>query len=367
MWSRLEALLPSLGITRVGNITGLDVLGIPVWAAYRPSSRSMVAALGKAMTDTGAKVSAVMEAAETFCAERITLPLIHGTTEDLGHKFPLCSINGLPLVEEPAPPGTPCFWIEGQDIGNRNAPCWVPYEMVHTRYTPGARPYFPNFVATTRGLAAGATRTEAICHAVMELIEGEANAYAYIMPDEDWNLRQLDLATIDDPVSLGILQACERAGLVALVLDSTTGLGVPSYLATIIDAQDDGWRVIPAARGMGCHPSRNIALQRALLEAVQSRLAQISGAREDLTRKVYARGQDPELRDTLRRLAKQGTRHFHETRTREWKNAEDDLRWAIDLLALFRLPQVIVVDVNGDFPFPVVRVVIPWLTAEVLA
>jgi YcaO-like protein with predicted kinase domain len=367
MWARLEPWLTDMGITRVGNITGLDVLGIPVWAVYRPMSRSLVVSLGKGLSDADAKVSAVMECAETYCSERITAPLIHGNVADLGGKYPLVALNSLPQVEEPAPLDSPIYWIEGRDIAARGASVWVPYEMVHTRFTPAARQYFPSFVATTRGLAAGATIVEATCHALLELIEGSSNAAAYEMPNEEWIPRQLDLSTVDDPACRVVLDALERAGIVAMVVDATTALDVASFMATIVDAQDDGWRVVPAARGMGCHPSRGIALLRALLEAVQSRMAQVSGAREDLSRVVYSRGQDPVVRDTIRSMAKQATRPFQDIRTREFKSAEDDLNWAIDMLALHRMPQIIVVHVSGDFPFPVVRVIVPWLRAEVLA
>ena len=367
VWERLERVLPDIGITRVGNLTGLDTVGIPVWAVYRPGSRSMAVSLGKALTDTGAKISAVMESIETYCGERIAEPLLHGNVADLGGRYPLMALEGLPRVPGAMPLSYPIYWIQGRDVGNGGIPCWVPYEMVHTRYMPAARPYFPQFVATTRGLAAGSTRIEAVCHAVLELIEGDANAKAYELPDEEWEARTLDLDTVDDPDCLGILERCRDAGLTMLALDSTTPMGIASFLAVVLD-RDDGWRVVPAARGMGCHPSRAVALQRALLEAVQSRAALISGAREDLTPKIYRDGQDPRMRDAVRELAKRGAHRWEDVPTREWKTIEDDLHWVMDTLTLWRMPQVIVVDVDPDgFPFPVVRVIIPWLRAEVVA
>jgi ribosomal protein S12 methylthiotransferase accessory factor YcaO len=36
---RVRPLLPALGITRIANVTGLDMVGIPVAAACRPNAR----------------------------------------------------------------------------------------------------------------------------------------------------------------------------------------------------------------------------------------------------------------------------------------------------------------------------------------
>ena len=56
----LEKFLPlrrEMGITRLANVTGLDVLGIPVYMACRPLSRSIAVSQGKGMTSEEAKVS----------------------------------------------------------------------------------------------------------------------------------------------------------------------------------------------------------------------------------------------------------------------------------------------------------------------
>src|SRR3954469_14776054 len=62
--SRLSAYLPGHGITRVGNVTGLDRLGIPVYMAMRPNSRSLSVSQGKGLSHDAAWVSAVMESLE---------------------------------------------------------------------------------------------------------------------------------------------------------------------------------------------------------------------------------------------------------------------------------------------------------------
>src|SRR5881227_3639577 len=60
-----------MGITRLGNITGLDRIGIPVAIAVRPNSRSVSVSQGKGLELPQAMASALMEACEGFHAEEI--------------------------------------------------------------------------------------------------------------------------------------------------------------------------------------------------------------------------------------------------------------------------------------------------------
>src|SRR5205823_9306186 len=60
-----------MGITRLGNITGLDRIGIPVAIAVRPNSRSVSVSQGKGYDLPQAMASALMEACEGFHAEEI--------------------------------------------------------------------------------------------------------------------------------------------------------------------------------------------------------------------------------------------------------------------------------------------------------
>src|SRR5690606_17586632 len=69
------AFLAEFGITRVGDLTGLDRVGIPVWFAARPNSRGLSVSQGNGMTHEQARISAVMEGIEGAIAEQ-TAPLI---------------------------------------------------------------------------------------------------------------------------------------------------------------------------------------------------------------------------------------------------------------------------------------------------
>src|SRR5829696_1368952 len=67
--ARYRTLAAAMGITRLGNVTGLDYVGIPVAVAVRPNSRSVSVSQGKGLTLTHAFASALMEAIEGFHAE----------------------------------------------------------------------------------------------------------------------------------------------------------------------------------------------------------------------------------------------------------------------------------------------------------
>ena len=67
---QLECHFDRLGITRVGDITGLDRIGVPVWFCCRPNSRGLAVSQGKGITSERARLSAIMEALEGAIAEQ---------------------------------------------------------------------------------------------------------------------------------------------------------------------------------------------------------------------------------------------------------------------------------------------------------
>jgi ribosomal protein S12 methylthiotransferase accessory factor len=82
-WERIRPHLPGLGVTRVGEITGLDRIGIPVWFAVRPNARTLSVSQGKGLSDAAARASAVMEAVELAHAEEPGLPVRHALLREI--------------------------------------------------------------------------------------------------------------------------------------------------------------------------------------------------------------------------------------------------------------------------------------------
>ena len=59
------------GISRVGSVTRLDRIGMPVVQVTRPLALSNAVAQGKGLTLVAAAASALMESIETWAAERL--------------------------------------------------------------------------------------------------------------------------------------------------------------------------------------------------------------------------------------------------------------------------------------------------------
>ena len=99
-WRAIKPILKGFGITRVGEITGLDRVGIPVWIAVRPNARTLSVSQGKGLDDTAAKVSAAMEALEIAHAEQPQLPLRYATASEIATSGDgdVVDLNALPRM-----------------------------------------------------------------------------------------------------------------------------------------------------------------------------------------------------------------------------------------------------------------------------
>ena len=69
--SIVQPFLRDMGITRIANLTGLDRIGLPTVMVARPNSRSVAVSLGKGLSLHAAQASGVMEAIESWHAERV--------------------------------------------------------------------------------------------------------------------------------------------------------------------------------------------------------------------------------------------------------------------------------------------------------
>ena len=156
------------------------------------------------------------------------------------------------------------------------------------------------FLASTNGLASGNTREEAACHAVAELIERDAITLWYAQGPDRQAASALDPESVDDPACREVMDRCRAAGLETILWDVTSDLGVPAFQCLLIDARDSQGH---GGLGGGCHPCREVALLRALTEAVQVRMTYISGARDDLAAAEYTTGARARRLAEARRLA----------------------------------------------------------------
>jgi YcaO-like protein with predicted kinase domain len=271
------------GITRVANITGLDYLGIPVFAAVRPNSRGLSVHQGKGLTSEAAKASAIMEALEWHSGELPFPNAIWSSLNSLTEKACIFSSN---LMRPELRRDQTIPWVEGQDLlkGIRTL---VPEELVTTDYTVPARHGFGWFQASSNGLAAGNSRPEAQLHAICELIERDAFALWRLLPTDARTRTRIDPLVVGDAFSDGLMSRYDSSGMIVEAWDITSDIDVPAFFC-VIDDRSARPPFLGRFGGMGCHPNAGVALCRALAEAAQSRCTSIAGARDDIPLASYA-------------------------------------------------------------------------------
>ena len=364
--ARLKPLLPRMGITRLANVTGLDSIGIPVVMSVRPRSRSLSVSQGKGLDLDSAKVSAAMESIEGYHAEHVTGPLQLASYDELRHTHVVVDPLRLPLSNERLFQTTlPLLWIAGEDW-LRHEQVWVPFQLVHTAYTTRMRWDLVGFAVSSTGLASGNHVLEAVSHALCEIVERDASARFTARPEQEREARRLDLLTVDDADCLEVLGRYRRAGVDVAVWDMTSHVGLAAFECMIAEHSDDPTRWLSSARGMGCHPARQVALLRALTEAAQSRLTIIAGSRDDMSRASYAAWRDPANTSRWRQeAADRGVVPFTSVPSVESDSFEEDVALLFDAVVRAGCDRVIVVDLTRpEIGVPVVRVIVPGLHDE---
>ena len=363
---RISPWLPLMGITRVANITGLDTLGIPVVMVCRPNARSLSVAQGKGTTLDAARVSGLMESIEFWHAERITRPLVIGGVRDLKFSRHLINVARLPrLTVSTFDEHHRTLWIEGHCL-LANRATWVPYECVHTDYRLPLPPGSGSFPMNSNGLASGNHPLEAITHAICEVIERDASALWFAGGDVARRTLRLTLDTVTDATCRQLLDNFARAGVLTAVWDTTSDIGVPSFVCEIVDDEAHSASATGPSIGMGCHPSPGIALARALTEAAQSRLTGIASSRDDLAPTDYQLFRSGDLIAPIRAEFRDvpTSIDYQTIQGRICETFEADLDYLLEALRAVGIAEVIVVDLTHEnLGLPVVRIIIPGLEA----
>jgi ribosomal protein S12 methylthiotransferase accessory factor len=349
-----------MGITRLGNITGLDRINIPVAVAIRPNSRSVSVSQGKGLDLPQALVSALMEACEGFHAEEI-VPHRTEAYRDLCRGERTIEPESLCPGARRFDAGAQISWMKGYDLLRLDT-LWVPAEIVHTDYTIEQPDGY--FLCGSNGLASGNHLVEAINAALYELVERDAVACWIAKPILERFRNVLALNSVDDPDCRMLLAKYAAARILVRVWDITTDTSIAAFLCEIRDPTPGDPRRPRRFHGSGCHADRAIALSRALTEAAQTRLTYIAGMRDDLSPAEYDEVPSGEFGDALfDALARQNAHvAFHEVPTFAADDLIEDLRWALGRLEAIGIERAVAVDLSrADFRVPVVRLVIPGL------
>ncbi|WP_197421317.1 YcaO-like family protein [Devosia sp. Root105] len=273
----------ALGITRLARQTGLDRIGIPCYAAIRPQSATLATHQGKGVDDISAQLSAVMEAAEYAIAEAPATPQkTLSMAEARAGSFELLEVTHLLPRGAAIDETKPIRWVEGFDLAT-GAPVLVPYDAVVLGTPPRD---LVGLSQSTNGIAAGTRLSGALLHGLCEVIERDAVCLWSYKPDAAAEATAVPPAAFGDPAVDALADKVARAGYRLRLFDQTNNIGVPVIYAALFPA-DGADKHFDVATGASCHPIAAVAARRAIVEAAQTRITNIAGARDDIVEGEY--------------------------------------------------------------------------------
>ncbi|HTZ44682.1 MAG TPA: YcaO-like family protein [Jatrophihabitans sp.] len=346
-WSVVAPHLAAFGITRVADVTGLDLLGIPVAMAVRPLAKMVSVSQGKGQSLLLAKVSAVMEGIELWHAEYAHPPVTHrripAAELDLS-----CHIEEVTTRPSLLTGTTPLDWVDAVGLSSgRRMP--LPIDLVCFT-APDEETWRPaGLWPTSNGLASGNCLPEAALHALYEVIERDAISQQVPGAPE----RYVDLDSVDNAACAQMVQQIRRAGATLLVTQLPNRFGVPCFGAQVWSPD---FPVITL--GWGAHLAADIAVSRAITEAAQSRLTAIVGSRDDLPPVYdYAKhgaNEPPPAPTELFPWAECAT-----TGQNAFADLTEELSWLCGTVRTVLGAEPLMVDLSTRADFSVVKVIVP--------
>ncbi|HNQ34025.1 MAG TPA: YcaO-related McrA-glycine thioamidation protein [Methanoculleus sp.] len=349
-YAAVEPLMAEIGVTEIVDVTPLDRLGIPVFTAVRPGAARGAARVhaGKGKEPIHARVSAMMEALERYCAEYRGDRMEYATYEEIG---PGRAVHPEDLfVPRKLEQGEKLHWTPVWDILN-DEEAYVPSNAVFHPYDSLGMAV-PLFRSDSNGLASGNVMEEAILHALFEVIERDALSLAEQRHDLGHRL------TIgNDCAAREVLDRFEENGIEIhlWLLDGKTGIPTVAAAADDTVTRDPAMIVI----GSGTHACPEIAALRALTEVAQSRGSYLQGGRTDPQREMVIRKAGYERLKRINRM------WFADAEAVDIRDIPDvstnrfdlDIERALQEISPYA-DRVCVCDLSRT-PVPVVRVVVP--------
>lgn len=361
-WEKIAPLAFKIGITRVANITGLDRIGIPVTAVVRPTSKTLAVSSGKGTSLVIAQVSGFMESLELYCAEEHDPEPLHLPYNEL---IKHCDAIPLPLLPfrrgSLFQPSWPERWVLGWDL-------FAQKEVAVPLFTAAINPQIKQRVPTelfsfrmdSNGLASGNHLIEAITSAIYELIERDAiTCHDVAFERCSFLSPRVRLETIPYSSVQDLLNQLTQAQVKCYLYDCTIDTEVPVFKAYVYDPC---LRHREIGGGYGAHLDPEVAMIRAITEAVQGRTVYISGARDDIfSPKVESWDIQSQIASLENHQATIDATCYASQATSTF---EGDLHLLMDKLKRAGLNQLIVYDLSQkELGVFVVRVIIPGLEA----
>lgn len=360
--ARVRPVAEQLGISRVTDITRLDSVGVPVYASIRPVAQpgSLCVNAGKGIHFMEARVGAYMEAVEFAFAEfnRASLEVRQVPARQV-YEGSDSILDFCPRLGAEIDLDTQIACVEAEDICTGESFA-VPAELVFLPFPTTLAPAY--FGSSSNGLCSGNSVIEATVHGLAELIERDVHSFQSVLDSSVL----LDERGMPPPIET-IRQSLSSSGLNLYIRYAPNEFEIPYFNAIVADTANPDPIYING--GYGCHPSKRIAVTRAVCEALQSRLSFIHGGRDDLIhRHTQVTGMPSSERTAyalklLSKVSRNGaTVQFEEIPDREEqaKDLESALALLIDSLRLNGFKRVLcVVYTEREYPVQVARVLVP--------
>lgn len=365
---RIRRVAARIPITRITDLSPLDRLRLPVFAAVTPCARDLTTHLGKGHDATAARVSALMEAVERTSAECAPPgSTLRASYWALAADAPGLAIDptslDLPSDSRYAPEHE-YTWMRGRDL-LAHTDVLLPADLVLNPPGEGIL-----HEVDTNGLAAGNTLLEAVVHGLCEVIERDAQGQIefhrlFAAPHDAAPLRmEVDPATLPDSARAWV-EKLQAHGLELAIHDITGDVEVATFWALLCDYRyptTEG--AVPLLfGGAGTAPHAEAALLRAITEAVQARVARIQGARDSFN--MMPVGQRAASRSAhLGQLIPGRRVPFARTPSIETTDLRQDLSFLLARLAAAGIERVLAFELTrADLGIPVVRIRIPGLSS----
>lgn len=355
------------GLTRLADVTGLDRIGIPTAIGYRPNSPTLSSSSGKGFTLEAALVSGAMEAIELYHAENPRLPARRAPYAELEAEGTVIVRRDLVLSRASLfNVNHPEFWVQGFDLAQQRE-TWVPFSVAALASHPERRPAFwMPFPMSSNGLASGNELLEAVCAGLLEIVERDAVAcHVTARKFAAHQYPRIRLDTLPFARVNSLIERLQRADVGVLAYDLSVDSDVPVYMAAIYDRVN---RHVGMYAGYGAHLDPEIAMIRALTEAVQSRLIYIAGSRDDYFRHDYLKHRMNDSDEDVQALDRQpAVVDLSGRQSESTPTFEGDIAVVLAKLARLGHHEVIVVDLSHEeIGVPVVRVIVPGFEATTL-
>lgn len=278
-WSIIQPSLARYGITRIADVTDLDVIGVPVYMGVRPLGTTLSVSQGKGMTHLSARVGAAMEAIEWWAAEQFCPPApLYAPAAELCLPYRVEEISS--TERSVLSDFLPLPWVPAESLADGSQTLVPLHSAQFDGVVDGSwRPR--GVLRSTNGLAAGNALAEATVQALLEVLERHATAALASTPIGQRQV--IHLSTLPEGWCRSLIEDMQAKDFWIELVDCTAVAGVFTF-AIYIWRQD-----MPSLYGgAGSHILPEMALYRALTEAAQSRMTVISGMRDDLEEYVYS-------------------------------------------------------------------------------